>query len=158
MARGKRYWLMKSEPAVYAIADLRRDGTTCWDGVRNYQARNFMRDDMREGDAVLFYHSNAQPMGIYGVAQVVRKGYADHTAFDPSDKHYDPKSDPANPTWMMVDVGYVGTFTAPITLATLKQTPGLEKMLVIQRGSRLSVQPVTLEEWDIVMRLGELSG
>lgn len=158
MARGKRYWLMKSEPGVYSIAHLQRDGKTCWDGVRNYQARNFMRDDMRLGDGVLFYHSNAQPMGIYGVAEVVREGYPDHTAVDPSDTHYDPKSDPANPTWMMVDIGYVGTFKVPITLATLKKTLGLEKMLVIQRGSRLSVQPVTPKEWDIVMRLGELPG
>jgi predicted RNA-binding protein with PUA-like domain len=156
MARAKRYWLMKSEPNEYSIADLRRDKRTCWDGVRNYQARNFMRDDMRVGDEILFYHSNAQPMGIYGVAKVVREAYPDHTAFDPSDQHYDPKSDPANPTWMMVDVSYVGTFNEPITLATLKQTPKLKKMLVIQRGSRLSVQPVTPEEWHIVMRLGEL--
>jgi predicted RNA-binding protein with PUA-like domain len=156
MARAKRYWLMKSESNVYSIADLQRDERTCWDGVRNYQARNFMRDEMQVGDEIFFYHSGAQPMGIYGVAQVVRAAYPDHTAFDPSDKHYDPKSDPANPTWMMVDVGYVGTFKEPITLATLKQTPQLEKMLVIQRGSRLSVQPVTPEEWDIVMRLGEL--
>jgi predicted RNA-binding protein with PUA-like domain len=156
MARAQRYWLMKSEPHEYSIADLQRDGRTCWDGVRNYQARNFMRDEMRVGDEIFFYHSNAQPMGIYGVAQVVREAYPDHTAFDPADKHFDPKSDPANPTWMMVDVGYVGTFKEPITLATLKQTPKLEKMLVIQRGSRLSVQPVTPEEWHIVMRLGEL--
>jgi predicted RNA-binding protein with PUA-like domain len=124
--------------------------------VRNYQARNFMRDEMRVGDEIFFYHSNAQPMGIYGVAKVDREAYPDHTAFDPSDPHYDPKSDPANPTWMMVDVGYVGTFREPITLTTLKQTAKLEKMLVIQRGSRLSVQPVTPEEWDVVMRLGEL--
>lgn len=147
---------MKSEPNEYSITDLQRDGRTCWDGVRNYQARNFMRDEMQVGDEIFFYHSNAQPMGIYGVAQVVREAYPDHTAFDPADKHFDPKSDPANPTWMMVDVGYVGTFKAPITLALLKQTPRLEKMLVIQRGSRLSVQPVTPEEWHIVMRLGEL--
>ena len=157
MARAKRYWLIKSEPNVYSIADLQRDGQTCWDGVRNYQARNFMRDDMQVGDEIFFYHSNAQPMGIYGVAQVVREAYPDHTAFDPSDKHFDPKSDPANPTWVMVDVGYVGTFKEPITLTTLKQTSKLEKMLVIQRGSRLSVQPVTPEEWDIVMRLGALA-
>jgi predicted RNA-binding protein with PUA-like domain len=141
---------------VYSIADLKRDGQTYWDGVRNYQARNFMRDDMRLGDGVLFYHSNAQPMGIYGVARVVREAYPDHTAFDSADPHYDPKSDPANPTWMMVDVGYVSTFKVPITLADLKKTPGLEKMLVIQRGSRLSVQPVSREEWEIVMGLGEL--
>jgi predicted RNA-binding protein with PUA-like domain len=156
MAQAKRYWLMKSEPGVYSIADLKRDGKTCWDGVRNYQARNFMRDDMRVGDGVLFYHSSAQPMGIYGVAEVVREAYPDHTAFDPADPHYDPKSDPANPTWMMVDIGYVGTFKAPITLAMLKQTPGLEKMLVTQRGSRLSVQPVSREEWQIVLGLGAL--
>jgi len=156
MARAKRYWLIKSEPNVYSIADLQRDGQTCWDGVRNYQARNFMRDDMQVGDEIFFYHSNAQPMGIYGVAQVVREAYPDHTAVDPSDKHFDPKSDPANPTWVMVDVGYVGTFKEPITLTTLKQTSKLEKMLVIQRGSRLSVEPVTPEERDIVMRLGAL--
>jgi predicted RNA-binding protein with PUA-like domain len=153
----KRYWLMKSEPDVYSIADLQRDGSTCWDGVRNYQARNFMRDDMRIGDGVLFYHSNAKPMGIYGVAEVVRESYPDHSAFDASDPHYDPKSDPADPTWMMVDIGYVGTFKEPIALETLKQTPGLENMLVIQRGSRLSVQPVTPEEWRIVIGLGELA-
>ena len=156
MPRPTRYWLMKSEPNVYSITDLKRDKTTCWDGVRNYQARNFMRDDMRLDDGVLFYHSNAQPMGIYGVAKVVQAAYPDHTAFDPADPHYDPKSDPANPDWMMVDVGYVGTFKAPITLATLKSTAGLEKMLVIQRGSRLSVQPVSRAEWDIIMRLGKL--
>lgn len=156
MPRPKRYWLMKSEPNVYSIADLQRDGSTCWDGVRNYQARNFMRDDMRVEDGVLFYHSNAKPMGIYGVAKVVREAYPDHTAFDPSDPHFDPKSEAANPTWMMVDVGYVGTFKAPITLVTLKDTPGLEHMLVIQRGSRLSVQPVSRQEWDLILAMGEL--
>src|SRR5262245_61951612 len=156
MARAKRYWLMKTETNEKSNDEEQSDRRTCWDGVRNYQARNFMRDEMQVGDEIFFYHSNAQPMGIYGVAQVVREAYPDHTAFDPSDKHFDPKSDPANPTWMMVDVGYVGTFKEPITLATLKQTPRLEKMLVIQRGSRLSVQPVTPEEWDTVMRVGEL--
>src|SRR2546423_2409154 len=115
-----------------------------------------MGDDMRVGDEVFFYQSNAQPMGIYGVAKIVREGYPDHTAFDPSDQHYDPKSDAANPTWIMVDIGYVGTFKEPIALATLKKTLGLEKMLVIQRGSRLSVQPVTPGEWAIVMRLGDM--
>ena len=157
MARAKRFWLMKSEPGVYSFAVLQRDGTTCWDGVRNYQARNFMRDDMRVGDEVFFYHSNAEPMGIYGVARVVRTAYPDHTAFDAADQHYDPKSDPAAPTWMMVDIGYVGTFTEPVTLAALKKTPGLEQMLLIQRGSRLSVQPVAPEEWKIVLHLGKLS-
>ena len=150
------YWLLKSEPSAYSIDDLAKDKTTAWTGVRNYQARNFMRDDMRVGDGVLFYHSNTQPMGIYGVAEVVREAYADHTAFDPADPHYDAKSHPTNPTWMMVDIGYVGTFKAPITLTTLKQTLGLEKMVLVQRGSRLSVQPVSREEWNIIMRLGVL--
>lgn len=155
MARKRRYWLMKSEPDTYSIADLKRDGTTCWDGVRNYQARNFMRDEIQVGDGVLFYHSRVQPMGIYGMAEVVREAYPDDTAFDPSEKHYDPKSDPANPAWMMVDIAYVATFDTPITLDALKKTPGLEKMMVIQRGSRLSVQPVTSKEWDLIIGLGK---
>jgi predicted RNA-binding protein with PUA-like domain len=155
MARKRRYWLMKSEPGIYSIADLKRDGTTCWEGVRNYQARNFMRDEMQVGDGVLFYHSQAQPMGIYGIAKVVREAYPDHMAFDPAGKYYDPKSDPANPTWLMVDIAYVATLDSPITLEILKKTPGLEKMMVVQRGSRLSVQPVTRAEWDIIMALAK---
>lgn len=155
MARKKRYWLMKSEPETYSIEDLKREGKTCWDGVRNYQARNLMRDEMRVGDGVLFYHSREKPMGVYGIAEIVREAYPDDSAFDPQDKHYDPKSDPANPTWMMVDIGYVGTLETPVTLDMLKQTPGLEKMLVIQRGSRLSVQPVTKKEWDIVLGMSK---
>ena len=153
MARKKRYWLMKSEPGTFSIDDLRRDGKTCWDGVRNYQARNFMRDEMAVGDGVLFYHSRVKPMGVYGIAKVASDAYPDPTAFDPAEPHYDPKSDPANPTWMMVDIAYVATLDPPVTLDDLKKTPGLEKMMVIQRGSRLSVQPVTPEEWDIVLRL-----
>ena len=153
MAESKRYWLMKSEPSVYSIDDLQRDGSTSWEGVRNYQARNFMRDDMRVGDGVLFYHSNAKPMGVYGVAEVVREAYPDDTAFDPASRYHDPKSTPENPTWLMVDVGYVSTFQAPVTLAALKEIPGLEDMMVIRKGSRLSVQPVTPQEWDIVLRI-----
>jgi predicted RNA-binding protein with PUA-like domain len=153
MARKKRYWLMKSEPGTFSIDDLRRDGKTCWDGVRNYQARNFMRDEMAVGDGVLFYQSRVKPMGVYGIAKVASDAYPDPTAFDPAEPHYDPKSDPANPTWMMVDIAYVATLDPPVTLDDLKKTPGLEKMMVIQRGSRLSVQPVTPEEWDIVLRL-----
>jgi len=155
MARKKRYWLMKSEPGTYSIEDLKRDGKTCWDGVRNYQARNLMRDEMQVGDGVLFYHSREKPMGVYGIAEIVREAYPDDSAFDPQDKHYDPKSDPANPTWMMVDIGYVGMLETPVTLDMLKQTPGLEKMMVIQRGSRLSVQPVSKKEWDIVLGMSE---
>ena len=153
MAEPKRYWLMKSEPSVYSIGDLQRDGSTSWEGVRNYQARNFMRDDIRLGDGVLFYHSNAKPMGIYGVAEVVREAYPDDTAFDPNSRYYDAKSDSAQPTWLMVDVGYVRTFKTPIALAALKEIPGLEAMMVIRKGSRLSVQPVTQQEWDVVMRI-----
>ena len=155
MARKRRYWLMKSEPGIYSIADLQRDGTTCWEGVRNYQARNFMRDEMQVGDGVLFYHSQVQPMGIYGIAKVSCNAYPDPTAFDPMARYYDAKSNPANPTWLMVDIAYVATLDPPITLETLKKTPGLEKMMVIQRGSRLSVQPVTQKEWDIVMALAK---
>ena len=153
MAEPKRYWLMKSEPGVYSIDDLQRDGSTSWEGVRNYQARNFMRDNMRVGDGVLFYHSNAKPMGVYGVAEVVREAYPDDTAFDPASRYFDAKSDPAKPTWLMVDVGYVRTFKAPVTLAALKEIPGLEDMVVIRKGSRLSVQPVTPQEWDVIMRI-----
>ena len=155
MARQRRYWLLKSEPGIYSIADLKRDGTTCWEGVRNYQARNFMRDEMQVGDGILFYHSQVQPMGIYGIAEVACDAYPDHTAFDPEARYYDPKSDPANPTWLMVDIAYVATLDPPITLETLKKTPGLEKMMVIQRGSRLSVQPVTRAEWDIIIALAK---
>ena len=155
MARERRFWLMKTEPGTYSIADLKRDGSTCWEGVRNYQARNLMRDEMQVGDRVLFYHSQTKPMGIYGIAEIVREAYPDDTAFDPKAKYYDPKSDPANPTWLMVDVGYVATVDPPVTLERLKQTPGLEQMQVVQKGSRLSVQPVTPEEWDIVLSMAK---
>ena len=153
MARERRYWLMKTEPGTYSIADLKRDGSTCWEGVRNYQARNLIRDEMQVGDGVLFYHSQVKPMGIYGVGEIVREAYPDDTAFDPKEKYYDPKSDPTDPTWMMVDVGYIATVDPPVTLEMLKQTPGLEQMKVVQKGSRLSVQPVTPEEWDIVLSM-----
>lgn len=146
----KRYWLMKTEPESYSIDDLERDGTTFWNGIRNYQARNFMRDDVKPGDGVLFYHSNAEPPGIFGVAEVVRAAYPDHTQFDPESKYFDPKATPENPTWVMVDVKFVRKFSAPVSLAELKETPGLEEMMVTRRGSRLSVQPVTAQEWKIV--------
>lgn len=149
----RRYWLLKSEPLSYGIDDLERDGTTCWDGVRNYQARNSMRDDMRVGDLAFIHHSNAKPSGIYGVAEIVREGYPDHTQFDPDDHHFDPKSSPDAPTWMMVDVRFIKRYDPPIGLAELKSTPGLESMVVLQRGSRLSVQPVTEQEWRIVEAL-----
>lgn len=146
----KRYWLMKTEPQSYSIDDLKRDGTTFWNGVRNYQARNFMRDDMKPGDGVLFHHSSADPPGIYGIAEVVKSAYPDHTQFDPESKYFDPKATPDNPIWFMVDLKFVRKFAAPIPLSDLKETAGLEDMMVTKRGSRLSVQPVTADEWKIV--------
>lgn len=154
MARGKRYWLLKCEPGAYAIEDLERDGVTGWEGVRNFQARNFLRDDLQTGDGVLFYASNADPSGVTGLAEVARAGYPDPFAFQKGHKYYDPKSAPANPTWYTVDVRFVARFPEIVPLETLKETPGLEAMVVTQKGSRLSVQPVTREEYEIVSRLG----
>jgi len=150
----KRYWLMKSEPDVYSIQDLIRDKSCFWEGVRNYQARNFMRDDMRIGDGVLFYHSNAKPPGIAGVAKIIRRGYPDHTAYDKKSKYYDPKSNPDNPRWFMVDIELVGRFQKYVPLETLKNTPGLEDMMVTRRGARLSVQPVSYSEFKTINKLG----
>jgi predicted RNA-binding protein with PUA-like domain len=149
----RRYWLLKSEPDVYSIEDLERDGTTHWDGVRNHQAKNFMRDEMQIGDRVLFYHSNAKPPGVAGVAEVVREGYPDFTAFDKEDPHYDPKSKKDSPTWFMVDVGFVERFPQVLPLDTLKAVPALEGMLVRRRGMRLSVQPVERKHFDKVVRM-----
>lgn len=148
-----KYWLMKTEPESYSIDDLKNDGKTFWSGVRNYQARNFMRDEMKPGDGVLFYHSNADPSGVAGIARVVKAGYADHTAQDPDDSHYDPKATKENPIWYMVDIAFVRQFKHLVSLEELKRTPGLENMMVIQRGSRLSVQPVTEKEFKIVEKL-----
>ncbi len=148
------FWLLKSEPEVFAFADLMRapKRTTHWDGVRNYQARNTLRDLMRVGDRAFFYHSSADPTGIAGICEIVKSGYPDHTAFDPKDDHFDPKSDPAAPTWYMVDVRAVVALPQLLTLAELKATKGLEKMVLLQRGSRLSVQPVTAKEWAIICK------
>lgn len=152
---GVRYWLAKTEPEVFSFDDLMRAParTTFWDGVRNFQVRNFMRDHMRVGDLVLIYHSNAEPPAVVGVAQVVREAYPDHTALDASHDHFDPKSDPTAPTWMMVDVQGQYALT-PVTLPKLRATPGLEGMELLQLGSRLSITPVTPQEWAIVVRLG----
>ncbi|ACY19323.1 EVE domain-containing protein [Haliangium ochraceum] len=154
----KKYWLMKTEPDVFSIDDLARDQTTLWEGVRNYQARNFMRDDMRKGDGVLLYHSNAKPSGVAGIARITRTSYPDPTAFDPDSAYHDPKSDPENPRWLVVDVGFVERFAAVVPLATLRETRGLEDMMVIKKGMRLSVQPVSAAEWKIVLRLGRKAG
>jgi predicted RNA-binding protein with PUA-like domain len=150
----RRYWLMKTEPQAFSLDDLRRrpGGVEPWDGVRNYQARNFMRDEMQVGDGVLFYHSSVDPPGVVGIAEVVREGYPDTTAFDPNDAHFDPKSDPKAPRWYRVDVRFVRAFPRMVTLEELRRTPGLEGMMVVRRGARLSVQPVTPREWEIVLK------
>ncbi len=145
---------MKSEPSVFSIDDLKAYKVTCWDGVRNYQARNFMRDAMKIGDGVLFYHSSTQPSGIAGLAEVVKESYPDYTAFDPKDIHYDPKSDPSKPTWYMVDVKFVKASKSIIALDRLKAIPALKNMVLFKYG-RLSVQPVTPEEWKIILSLPE---
>lgn len=149
-----KYWLLKSEPDVYGIDDLKRDGTTSWEGVRNYQARNFMRDDMAVGDRVLFYHSRSKPPGVAGLATITRASYPDHYAFDATHKYHDPKSSPDNPRWVMVDIGYAETFPGLVSLADLKADPALEGMLVTKRGQRLSVQPVSPEHFAHVVALG----
>lgn len=147
-----RYWLMKSEPGSYSIDDLRRDGVIHWNSVRNYQARNFMRDDMKVGDRVLFYHSNADPTGVAGIAEVARAGYPDHTAQDPADPYHDPKASPEDPRWYMVDIRFVEKFPAVVTLQRLKETRALDGMLVTGK-SRLSVQPVEKKHFDTVVKL-----
>lgn len=150
----RRYWLFKSEPEAYGFDQLQRDQRTFWHGVRNYQARNLLRDDVQVGDGVLFYHSNVKPMAIVGVAKVVKAGYPDHTAFEPGHDYYDPKSDPQDPTWFMVDIASVGAMQTPITREAMKQDPALADMVLLQRGSRLSVQPVGRDEWRHLLKLG----
>lgn len=150
----KQYWLMKSEPNEFSLQDLaaRPGQTEPWDGVRNYQARNFMRA-MQLGDGVLFYHSNCALPGVVGLAEVSRSAYPDPTQFDPGNSHYDPCSDPANPRWDLVEVRYVRAFPRTVSLDELRQTPGLEANPVVRRGNRLSIVPVTHAEWEIVLAL-----
>ncbi len=147
-------WLLKSEPHAFSFDDLRKSpkSTAGWSGVRNYQARNTMRDLMKKGDRCFFYHSSADPTGIVGICEVVREGYPDPTAFDPKDDHFDPKSKKDAPTWIQVDVKAVRALPRIVTLAELKALKGLEKMVLLQRGSRLSVQPVTAKEWELICR------
>lgn len=145
---------MKSEPDAFGIADLERVGTEPWSGVRNYMARNFMRDGMRVGDEVLFYHSNVAPPGVAGLARVHRTGVVDQTQFDEQSKYYDPTSKPDDPRWIMVDVSFVERFADVVSLDELRETPGLGEMLVLRKGQRLSVLPVTADEYKIVVKLG----
>lgn len=149
------YWLMKSEPNAFGIDDLeRRPGQTePWDGVRNYQARNLMRDRMKRGDRVFFYHSNCEVPGIVGLAEIVREAYPDPTAFDPDHKHYDPKSRPDKPTWLMVDLRFVRKLKRTITLAELKDRSELGGLALVRRGNRLSVMPVSETQWEFILSL-----
>ena len=152
-----RHWLMKSEPDSYSIDNLQRDGRTSWEGVRNYQARNLMRDDMQVGDPVLFYHSGANPPGVAGLAKIARTAYPDRTALDPDSHYFDPQATEEDPRWVMVDIEFVERFPEVVPLGVLHEEPGLEEMLV-NRKSRLSVQPVTAEEYEIVRRIGRKRG
>jgi predicted RNA-binding protein with PUA-like domain len=149
-----KHWLMKCEPAAYTIDDLERDGETSWEGVRNFQARNFIRDEMKKGDKVLFYASNADPSGVTGVAEISREAYPDKFATKKGHDYYDEKATAENPIWYMVDIGFVEKFPRTVPLDELKEAPGLEKMGVIRKGNRLSIQPVTKQEFDIVVKLG----
>ncbi len=149
------YWLMKSEPSCFSIDDLKNspEQRSPWDGVRNYQARNFMRNDMRVGDQIFFYHSNCKQPGIVGIAEVASNAYPDFTAFDPNSDHPDLSSTPDNPRWFMVDVRFVVEFKNIISLESLKQYPQLESMQLLKKGNRLSVLPVTAQDWLFIQEL-----
>ena len=153
-ARARRYWLFKSEPETYGWQQFARDRRTPWNGVRNYQARNLLRDEIQPGDGVLFYHSSTEPMAIAGIAKVVKAGYPDESAFDEKSDYHDPDSDPADPTWFVVDIECVGAMKEPVTRERCKQEKALADMVLLARGSRLSVQPVTADEWRTILRLG----
>ncbi len=155
-----RYWLFKSEPSAYSFNDLlnEENRTAEWDGVRNYQARNFMRDDMKVGDKVLFYHSSAKPTAVVGTARIAKEAYPDATAWDPNDKHYDPKSSPGETVWMVVEIQAEAPLPNPVTLADVKANPRLKDMLLIRKGQRLSIQPVTKEEYDEIVAMGNSAG
>ena len=150
----KRYWLLKTEPSTYSIDDLKRDKTTYWEGVRNYRARNILRDEIKLGDAVLFYHSNADPPAVVGTATVTKAGYPDPMQFDKKSRYYDAKSSPEKPRWFVVDIRYASNFKRPVSLPELRETRGIEDMVLLN-VSRLSVQPVTAKEWKVICKLGE---
>jgi predicted RNA-binding protein with PUA-like domain len=149
-----KYWLMKTEPSTFSIFDLKNSPNqiTHWEGVRNFQARNFMRDEMKVGDKVLIYHSVTEPVGIFGTAVICKEAYDDHFQFNAKSKYFDAKASPEKPIWKMVDVKFVELFAHPITLKEIKSMPELETMLVVQKGSRLSIQPVQKSEWDFILK------
>lgn len=150
----RRYWLIKSEPSAYSIDDLKRDKSTLWEGVRNYQARNFMANEMKVGDEALFYHSSAEPAGAVGVAEISGPAEPDPTQFDAGDSHYDPKATPANPIWRCVRVKFKQKFARLVSLAELREQKELQEMVLLRKGSRLSIQPVTEKEFKLVTKLG----
>ena len=148
-----QYWLMKSEPDTYSIDDLQSFGVDHWDGIRNYQVRNFFRDQMQVGEQAIFYHSNCKQPGIVGTMEIVSKAYPDHTAFAPSEKYFDSKSDPENPRWLMVDVRYIRHLDRMITLGELRQQKQIADMKLLQRGNRLSVLPLSKMEWQYILEV-----
>jgi len=152
----KKFWLFKSEPSEYSWEDLKKskNQTTFWDGIRNYQARNFLRDEIKKGDGVLFYQSSTDPLAVIGYCEVLKEGYPDHTQFDSSNDHFDPKADPKNPTWFMVDIKPVKEFKKHVTLNKIKANPKLKSLKLIQRGQRLSIQPLLKDEWDEILKMG----
>ena len=149
-----KYWLMKSEPDVFGIDHLAKmpKQTEHWDGIRNYQVRNMMRDEMKKGDLAFFYHSNCKEPGIVGIVRVVKEAYPDFTAFEPKQKYFDPKSNPENPRWFMVDVKLVRKFKRTISLEELKTYKSLSEMLILRRGNRLSITPVSKKHWDFILK------
>ena len=151
----KRHWLMKSEPSAFSIDDLARAGRTGWEGVRNYQARNLLRDELKAGDEVLFYHSSADPAGVAGIAKIVRGAYPDPTQFDRKSEYHDPGSPKDAPRWLAVEVAFVRKFARVVTLGELRANPALAEMLVTKKGSRLSVQPVTPAEFAAVLAMAK---
>jgi predicted RNA-binding protein with PUA-like domain len=157
MAKPAKFWLLKTEPESFSIQDLAKapKQTTCWDGVRNYQARNFMRDEMSVGDRVLLYHSSSEEPAIVGLAKIVREAYPDPTAWDPNDSHYDPGAKKEEPRWVMVDIKLERIFKEPLPLAMLRGAPALKDMELLRKGSRLSVQPVRKEEFEAILKLAK---
>jgi predicted RNA-binding protein with PUA-like domain len=155
--KDRHYWLLKSDPESFSFDDLwsLADRTTHWDGVRNFQARNFLRDEMKKGDLAFFYHSGGDDPGVVGIVEVVREGYPDHTAFDPKDSHFDPKSKKDSPTWSMIDIHAVERFPRPVSLAEMRTKPELEGLPLLQKGNRLSVQKVGSTEWNAVVALSK---